>query len=134
MPHGFIHPTTEMSRISAMSLVHVFLSVYCLSKIPSDGKCQVLSKLLLLYEIRLLQAINWIRKKEEQNNLKISNFNEPDFLKQLEMAIKFGFPFLFKDVDEYIDPVIDNILEKNIKGNKLSSLVRKPNIFLLGIM
>ena len=43
-------------------------------------------------------------------------FNDPDFLKQLEMAIKYGFPFLFQDVDEYIDPVIDNVLEKNIKG------------------
>uniref|UniRef100_A0A668A778 Dynein heavy chain ATP-binding dynein motor region domain-containing protein n=1 Tax=Myripristis murdjan TaxID=586833 RepID=A0A668A778_9TELE len=32
------------------------------------------------------------------------------------MAIKFGFPFLFQDVDEYIDPVIDNVLEKNVKG------------------
>lgn len=32
------------------------------------------------------------------------------------MAIKFGIPFLFQDVDEYIDPVIDNVLEKNVKG------------------
>ena len=54
-------------------------------------------------------------------------FNDPDFLKQLELAIKYGFPILFKDVDEYIDPVIDNVLDKNIKGietyqrtNKLS--------------
>lgn len=107
------------------------------------------------------QALNWIKKKEEKNNLKvkkvtfsysvcvtdtfrqlltagrtgisvletchmapdgsfsfpqISSFNDPDFLKQLEMAIKFGNPFLFQDVDEYIDPVIDNILEKNFKG------------------
>uniref|UniRef100_A0A8C4TE89 Dynein axonemal heavy chain 10 n=1 Tax=Erpetoichthys calabaricus TaxID=27687 RepID=A0A8C4TE89_ERPCA len=62
------------------------------------------------------QALNWIKKKEEKNNLKISSFNDPDFLKQLEMAIKYGFPFLFQDVDEYIDPVIDNVLEKNIKG------------------
>lgn len=46
----------------------------------------------------------------------ICTFNDPDFLKQLELAIKYGFPFLFKDVDEYIDPVIDNVLEKNIKG------------------
>ena len=46
----------------------------------------------------------------------ISSFNDPDFLKQLEMAIKYGFPFLFQDVDEYIDPVIDNVLEKNVKG------------------
>nr|DBA23158.1 TPA: hypothetical protein GDO54_014099 [Pyxicephalus adspersus] len=62
------------------------------------------------------QALNWIKRKEEKNNLKISSFNDPDFLKQLEMAIKYGFPFLFQDVDEYIDPVIDNVLEKNIKG------------------
>ncbi|KAK2902109.1 hypothetical protein Q8A73_011855 [Channa argus] len=62
------------------------------------------------------QALNWIKKKEENNNLKVSSFNDPDFLKQLEMAIKYGFPFLFQDVDEYIDPVIDNVLEKNVKG------------------
>ncbi|XP_066511362.1 dynein axonemal heavy chain 10-like isoform X1 [Hoplias malabaricus] len=62
------------------------------------------------------QALNWIKKREEKNNLKISSFNDPDFLKQLEMAIKYGFPFLFQDVDEYIDPVIDNVLEKNVKG------------------
>ncbi|XP_054466216.1 dynein axonemal heavy chain 10 [Anoplopoma fimbria] len=62
------------------------------------------------------QALNWIKKKEENNNLKISSFNDPDFLKQLEMAIKYGFPFLFQDVDEYIDPVIDNVLEKNVRG------------------
>ncbi|CAL8251349.1 unnamed protein product [Boreogadus saida] len=62
------------------------------------------------------QALNWIKKKEEKNNLKISSFNDPDFLKQLEMAIKYGFPFLFQGVDEYIDPVIDNVLEKNVKG------------------
>nr|XP_057927446.1 dynein axonemal heavy chain 10-like isoform X3 [Doryrhamphus excisus] len=62
------------------------------------------------------QALNWVKKKEARNNLKISSFNDPDFLKQLEMAIKYGFPFLFQDVDEYIDPVIDNVLEKNLKG------------------
>ena len=47
----------------------------------------------------------------------VCTFNDADFLKQLEMAIKYGFPFLFQDVDEYIDPVVNNVLEKNIKGN-----------------
>ncbi|XP_064378089.1 dynein axonemal heavy chain 10 [Dromaius novaehollandiae] len=61
------------------------------------------------------QALNWIKKKEEKNNLRMASFNDPDFLKQLELAIKYGSPFLFHDVDEYIDPVIDNVLEKNIK-------------------
>lgn len=61
------------------------------------------------------QALSWIRKREAGNNLKVSSFNDADFLKHLEMAVTYGFPFLFEDVDEYIDPVIDNLLEKNIK-------------------
>ncbi|KAJ4435378.1 hypothetical protein ANN_17992 [Periplaneta americana] len=61
------------------------------------------------------QALHWIRKKEEKHNLKTITFNDPDFLKHVEMAIKYGFPVLFQDVDDYIDPVIDNVLEKNIK-------------------
>ncbi len=62
------------------------------------------------------QALKWVKKKEEKNNLKVITFNDSDFLKQLEMAIKYGFPVLVQDCDEYIDPVIDNVLEKNIKG------------------
>lgn len=62
------------------------------------------------------QALKWIKKKEEKSNLKVVTFNDPDFLKQLEMGIKYGFPVLVQDCDEYIDPVIDNVLEKNIKG------------------
>ena len=30
--------------------------------------------------------------------------------------MKYGYPFLFQDVDDYIDPIVDNVLEKNIKG------------------
>uniref|UniRef100_A0A3Q3E3F5 Dynein axonemal heavy chain 10 n=1 Tax=Labrus bergylta TaxID=56723 RepID=A0A3Q3E3F5_9LABR len=60
------------------------------------------------------QALNWIKKKEENNNLKVQKASY--FLKHLEMAIKYGFPFLFQDVDEYIDPVIDTVLERNVKG------------------
>ena len=61
------------------------------------------------------QALNWIKKKEAHNNLKILSFNDSDFVKQLEMAVKYGNPVLFQDVDDYIDPVIGNLLEKNFK-------------------
>lgn len=47
---------------------------------------------------------------------KVLSFNDAQFLRQLEMAIKYGMPVLFQDVNEYIDPVVDNVLEKNIKG------------------
>ncbi|CAD7085089.1 unnamed protein product [Hermetia illucens] len=62
-----------------------------------------------------LQALNWIKKREAKNNLKILSFSDSDFLKHLEMAIMYGMPVLFQDVDDYIDPVIDNVLEKNIQ-------------------
>lgn len=61
------------------------------------------------------QAVTWIKKREFHNNLKILSFNEPDFLKQLEMSIKYGSPVLFQDIDDYIDPVIGNLLEKKFK-------------------
>lgn len=61
------------------------------------------------------QAINWIKKKEEQFNLKILSFSDSDFLKHLDMAIKYGSPVIFQDVDDYIDPVVINVISKNVK-------------------
>jgi len=62
------------------------------------------------------QALHWIKKREAKKSLKILTFNDRDFLKQLELAVKYGFPCVFQGVDDYIDPIIDNILAKNIKG------------------
>ncbi|XP_024136867.1 dynein heavy chain 10, axonemal isoform X4 [Oryzias melastigma] len=60
------------------------------------------------------QALNWIKKKEKDNNLKVSSLHDPDYLKQLELSIKYGYPFLLQDVDELIDPIIENVLERNV--------------------
>ncbi|XP_021567645.1 dynein heavy chain 10, axonemal [Carlito syrichta] len=65
-----------------------------------------------IMERRLIAADKLISGLGSEN---VASFSDPDFLKQLEMSIKYGTPFLFHDVDEYIDPVIDNVLEKNIK-------------------
>jgi len=37
-----------------------------------------------------------------------------DYIKRLEMAIKFGQPVLFENIDTELDPMIDPVLEKNI--------------------
>jgi dynein heavy chain len=71
-------------------------------------------KLTLLF----WQAVQWIRKKEANQNLKIVTFSDTDFLKHLEMAINCGYPILFEDVDDFIDPVIENVLDSDIKGEK----------------
>ncbi len=62
-----------------------------------------------------MQAVNWIKSREgKMLEGKVKTFNDSDFLKQLELAIQYGFPFLFENLDEYIDPVIDPVLEKNL--------------------
>jgi hypothetical protein len=44
----------------------------------------------------------------------VKTFHDPDFLKTLELAIQYGFPFLFEGCDEYIDPIIDPVLERSL--------------------
>jgi dynein heavy chain len=60
--------------------------------------------------------VQWIRKKEASQNLKIVTFNDIDFLKHLEVAINYGYSILFEDVDDFIDPVIENVLDRDING------------------
>jgi dynein heavy chain len=63
-----------------------------------------------------MQAVTWIKKKEGKDlDDRIKSFNDSDFLKFLELSVNYGFPFLFENIDEYIDPVIAPILDKDIK-------------------
>ena len=63
-----------------------------------------------------MQAVSWIKEKEKKNpsSFEILTFNMGDYIKRLEMAIKFGKSILFESIDEEIDPMIDPVLEKNI--------------------
>jgi dynein heavy chain len=61
-----------------------------------------------------MQAVTWIKEKEKKNPFEILTFNMGDYIKRLEMAIKFGKSVLFEGIDEEIDPMIDPVLEKNI--------------------
>ena len=59
------------------------------------------------------QALRWIINRERPHGLKISSFASGDFMKYLELSVNMGFPFLFQNVSEAVDPVVDPILEKN---------------------
>ena len=61
-----------------------------------------------------MQAVSWIKSKESKNQLKILTFNQSDYMKQLEMALQFGNPVLFENISTEIDPLLDNVLEKNV--------------------
>lgn len=60
------------------------------------------------------QAVSWIKNTYADKNLTVKSLNEADFMKHLELAIQFGNPFLFENIDENLDPMLDPVLEKNI--------------------
>ncbi|KAL5262750.1 hypothetical protein ACHWQZ_G008223 [Mnemiopsis leidyi] len=59
------------------------------------------------------QATIWIKKKEGNNELTVSQLNNKYFRTHLEDALSLGRPFLLEDVEEELDPALDNVLEKN---------------------
>ncbi|KAK0163654.1 hypothetical protein PV327_007315 [Microctonus hyperodae] len=112
-------PISQPYRIENQLTNDVEISKWNSEGLPSD-ELSIQNGILTMRSLRFplcidpqQQAFNWIKKREAKNNLKIITFNDSDFIIQLEMAIKFGFPILIHDVD-YIDPIVDNIMAKNI--------------------
>lgn len=60
------------------------------------------------------QAVSWIKRTYAGKNLTVKTLTDSDFMKHLELAIQFGNPFLFENVDEELDPMLDPVLEKNV--------------------
>ena len=66
------------------------------------------------------QGKNWLITKENFNNLQITNLNHKYFKTHLEDSLSLGRTLLIEDVGEELDPVLDNLLEKNfVKQGKL---------------
>jgi len=66
----------------------------------------------------------WI-KQTYGKKLKIKSMNDADFMKHLELSIQYGDPFLFENIDEEVDPMLDPVLEKQVtieSGQKFVTL------------
>ena len=59
------------------------------------------------------QAIAWLKNHHQNENLCVKSLRDEDFMRSLELAIEYGNPFLFENVEEELDPVLDPILEQN---------------------
>ncbi|KAG8199526.1 hypothetical protein JTE90_009368 [Oedothorax gibbosus] len=59
------------------------------------------------------QGKSWLMKKEAHNQLIVTNLNHKFFRQFFEDALSQGRPMLIEDVGEELDPVLDNVLDKN---------------------
>ena len=61
----------------------------------------------------------WLRTKEQYNEMLVTNLRHKYFRTHLEESLSLGRPLLIADVGEELDPVLDNLLERNfIKQGK----------------
>jgi dynein heavy chain len=59
------------------------------------------------------QGKSWILNKERVNNMVVTTLDDKMFRTTLENAVEGGRPLLIQDVEEELDPCLDNIMDKN---------------------
>ncbi|XP_039087571.1 dynein heavy chain 2, axonemal [Hyaena hyaena] len=60
------------------------------------------------------QALKWIKNMEGNHGLQVIDLQMSDYLQILEKAIQFGYPVLLQNVQEYLDPTLNPVLNKSV--------------------
>eukprot|EP00434_Breviolum_minutum_P025657 symbB.v1.2.022672.t1/scaffold1992.1/size93445/3 len=121
---------TEDFKIETLLTSDVEVASWSGHGLPTDELC-VQNGILVTRSARWplcvdpqMQIVTWLKKKEEKAGLTVKTFND-EYVKFLELAIQYGKPFLFENLDEDLDPMVDPVLEKKtvlVNGQKMITL------------
>merc|ERR1719262_1735489 len=124
-----IEKTAEF-RLETLLTSDVEIAAWNGQGLPSDELC-VQNGILVTRSSRWplcvdpqMQAVTWIKKKEEKAGITVKTFND-DYIKFLELSVQYGKPFLFENLDEELDPMVDPVLGQAcviVNGAKMITL------------
>ncbi|KAI9141391.1 dynein heavy chain and region D6 of dynein motor-domain-containing protein [Paraphysoderma sedebokerense] len=111
-------PCSDAISISRVLGSPINIRQWCMDGLPSDA-FSIDNGIIVSHARRYPlmidpqgQANIWIRNMEKRNNLQVVKLTDPDYLRTLENSIQFGSPVLIENVNEELDPILDNLLQK----------------------
>jgi len=69
------------------------------------------------------QAKKWIQNEYASSRLVVTRFTDRHMLRDVESAVKLGYPVLIEDIEEYVDAALDPLLLRQVFEGKTGDLM-----------